>query len=127
MKLNVNIGATACLQAVFFRQFNQHCLQASSGTRHFVRSSRHLLLLFRMIRMFAAPRAEFFYIQFLAARLAPQGVIQIAVLFARQKHHFRLFFAFGHNRNSNQANNPVAMIFCRMLIIVYVKQSIILP
>jgi hypothetical protein len=50
-----------------------------------------------MICMLAAPRAEFFNIQFLAARLTPQGVIQIAVLFARQKYHFRLFFAFGHN------------------------------
>jgi hypothetical protein len=36
MKLKFNMGATACLQAVFFLQFQQHCLQASSGTRHFL-------------------------------------------------------------------------------------------
>jgi hypothetical protein len=49
-----------------------------------------------MIRMFAAPRAVFFDIQFLSAGLAPQGVIQMAILFTRQKNHFRLFFAFSH-------------------------------
>jgi len=49
-----------------------------------------------MFGMFAAARAVFFYIQFFPAGLAPQGVIQIAILFTRQKNHFRLFFAFSH-------------------------------
>jgi hypothetical protein len=49
-----------------------------------------------MFGVFSALGAEFFDIQFFPAGLAPQGVIQISVLFARQKHHFRLFFAFGH-------------------------------
>jgi hypothetical protein len=37
--LKVDLCATACLQAVVFRHILLHCLQASSGTRFFVRSS----------------------------------------------------------------------------------------
>jgi hypothetical protein len=40
MKLKDKLCATACLQAVIFRYFQQHCLQASSGTRQFVRCSK---------------------------------------------------------------------------------------
>ena len=48
MKLKVKLCATTnlrsvpCLQAVIFRHFQQHCLQASSGTRHFVRRSKSI-------------------------------------------------------------------------------------
>jgi hypothetical protein len=49
-----------------------------------------------MFGVFAAARAVFFYIQFFAAGLSPQGVIVIAILFTGQKNHFRLFFAFSH-------------------------------
>jgi hypothetical protein len=45
MMLKVDLRATACLQAVIFRQFLLHCLQAGRqpkvgrGTHHFVRSA----------------------------------------------------------------------------------------
>src|SRR5436190_10070075 len=62
----------------------------------------HLFLLLRVQRVLSQSRAVFLQLQFLAARLATEDVVEVARLVADEKHHFGFFLALGHAKHSGK-------------------------